>query len=295
MSRTPSIPNDKRQPVIGVTGPAAAVLTELHDRPDGATVAALALAAGISRSTAAKVLTVLEGRGLAWRTSGGNDRTRRLPDTWHLTTPETAVPGEAARSAEAHDRTERAETPAEAAPNPGSQTTASDQVTPQVQQADGELDRADLDGPAPASGEASGEMSDGRPGEPAGDPDAEAATVTVLDTPAKRPAERLDDGNSAGRSPEADQVPLPPTTGDPVPAGTNCPTCGHRRRQAPVRAAAGDGSRLGQGQLHQLALDHLRAHPELEWTATGIAKVITAPREPSPTHWRPWSPGARPK
>ena len=38
--------------------------------------------------------------------------------------------------------------------------------------------------------------------------------------------------------------------------------------------AASSGLRLGQGQLPQLALDHLRAHPDQEWTATGIAKEI---------------------
>ena len=57
--------------------------------------------------------------------------------------------------------------------------------------------------------------------------------------------------------------------------GEACPTCGHRQRVPAVRVpAASGGSRLGQGQLHQMALDHLRAHPEQEWTATGIAKEI---------------------
>src|SRR5690348_11348852 len=74
------------RPVTGLTGTVAAVFTELCGQ-DGATAAALALAAEVSPSAARKALAALEQQGLARRTPGGNDRTRRLPDTWYATAP----------------------------------------------------------------------------------------------------------------------------------------------------------------------------------------------------------------
>jgi hypothetical protein len=257
MSRTPSSPSspdDEQRPVTGVTGPAAAILTELHDRPDGATVAALALAAGISRSTASKALTALEGRALAWRTSGGNDRTRRLPDTWHLVTTRTNAPGKTSEAGAALDATGSADLPATATPDQESQAAAPEEATPKEQ-------------------EGADESSDGESGAPEA-ADDEVVTLPELDAPAAPPSERLDDGDGTAQRPGADEALQLPTSGDALPAGEPRPTCGHRRRQTPARAASSDGTRLGQGQLHQLALDHLRAHPEQEWTATGIAKVI---------------------
>ncbi|MFD0530392.1 MarR family transcriptional regulator [Kitasatospora arboriphila] len=84
--------NSSPAAVTALTGPAAAVFTELHSTDGGATVAALALAAGVSRSTAGKALTALESAGLAVRTRGGNDRVRRLPDIWRLNRTSTAPP-----------------------------------------------------------------------------------------------------------------------------------------------------------------------------------------------------------
>lgn len=46
------------------------------------TVADVATAAGIGRSTAAKALTKLEVAGTAQRTPGGIQQGRRLPDRW---------------------------------------------------------------------------------------------------------------------------------------------------------------------------------------------------------------------
>jgi hypothetical protein len=92
-----------------------------------------------------------------------------------------------------------------------------------------------------------------------------------------------DDGTGGGSEPlavpgtpalEAGGGAGQPPSGVGVPAGAACPTCGHVRRAPGLRVVSGSGSRLGQGQLHQMALDHLRAHPTEEWTATGVARVI---------------------
>lgn len=48
----------------------------------GSTAATLAAASGISRSRAAKTLAALEGAGLATRTAGGREGSKRLPDQW---------------------------------------------------------------------------------------------------------------------------------------------------------------------------------------------------------------------
>ena len=48
----------------------------------GSAAASLADAAGISRPTAAKALALLEKAGLAARTEGGRDGSKRLPDQW---------------------------------------------------------------------------------------------------------------------------------------------------------------------------------------------------------------------
>lgn len=61
-----------------------AVLGFLAKLPD-ATAADVAAAAGIGRSTAAKMLARLERSGEARRSAGGKEGGRRLPDRWELT------------------------------------------------------------------------------------------------------------------------------------------------------------------------------------------------------------------
>lgn len=62
--------------------PADTVAAVLAAQP-GATAAELADAAGIGRSTAAKVLAAMEQQGTARRVLGGRDGGRRLADRWH--------------------------------------------------------------------------------------------------------------------------------------------------------------------------------------------------------------------
>ncbi|MFD1271801.1 helix-turn-helix domain-containing protein [Streptomyces kaempferi] len=84
------------EPLTQLSGAPVTVYTELTNLTcdDGATVAELALAAGLGRSTTGKALTTLEEHGLAVRTPGGHDGPRRTPDRWRAApTPGTSNGG----------------------------------------------------------------------------------------------------------------------------------------------------------------------------------------------------------
>src|SRR2546423_3435449 len=68
-------------PTAPDTAATRAVWAALVAQP-GSTVAILADTAGISRPTAAKTLAALEAAGLAARTPGGREGSKRLPDQW---------------------------------------------------------------------------------------------------------------------------------------------------------------------------------------------------------------------
>ena len=67
-----------------------AILKALAANPD-ATAAEVAVAAGVGRSTASKVLARLASTGEARRTEGGRDGARRLPDRFSLVSAEPAA------------------------------------------------------------------------------------------------------------------------------------------------------------------------------------------------------------
>jgi predicted transcriptional regulator len=69
-----------------VTPAASALLGALADRP-GATATELAQAAGIGRSTAAKLLATLAGQGRVLRQPRGHHDGRRAADRWTLPPP----------------------------------------------------------------------------------------------------------------------------------------------------------------------------------------------------------------
>ncbi len=77
-TRRPAGP-DRTDPVAVSTR--HAVVQALTIRPDS-TVAELAAAAGLGRSTVSKALAALEAAGAARRQPGGRDRARRLPNRW---------------------------------------------------------------------------------------------------------------------------------------------------------------------------------------------------------------------
>jgi hypothetical protein len=267
-------------PTQGLTGVPLALAQALLDEPGGAP-ALLALAAGTSRPTASRVLVAMEAQGLVCRESGerGEGNGRR-PDRWYLTAAPTVdateqdatsepTQGEGEEASLHEDKDEPAAEGGEflepiteeTAVGEAVAATASGPGKPADHEAHQSLtgergeareaeagDEAETQGQAPADGRAEGA------GEPGGDDQSE------------RPG--------SGQPSTDDAAALPSGFGPLVTPGQPCPTCGHRARPAAQRAVSGGGTRLGQGQLHELALEHLRAHPEQEWTATGVAKEI---------------------
>jgi DNA-binding transcriptional ArsR family regulator len=67
-----------------------AILKALAANPE-ATAAEVAVAAGVGRSTASKVLARLASAGVVRRTEGGRDGARRLPDRFALASAEPAA------------------------------------------------------------------------------------------------------------------------------------------------------------------------------------------------------------
>jgi hypothetical protein len=277
-------------PTQGLTGVPLALAQALLDEPGGA-AALLALAAGTSRPTASRVLVAMEAQGLVRRESGerGEGNGRR-PDRWYLTAAPTV------------DATEQDVT-SEPTPGEGEEAVTSQQEDKEEPSAGGDEFLEPLTEEA-AVGKAAAATASG-PGEPAdhdthqsltgdGDGDgggdggeareaeagdeAEARGAAQVNARAEGPGGPGSDDQGeqpgSGQPSTGDVAALPAGFGPVVTPGHPCPSCGHRARPVAQRAASGGGSRLGQGQLHELALEHLRAYPEQEWTATGVAKVI---------------------
>jgi hypothetical protein len=66
------------------TPPAKQAILEVLKVEPQASVAQIAVSAGVGRSTAGKLLAQLESDGEVRRTEGGRDGKRRLPDLWSL-------------------------------------------------------------------------------------------------------------------------------------------------------------------------------------------------------------------
>jgi hypothetical protein len=87
------------------TPPARQAILEVLKVEPQATVAQIAVSAGVGRSTAGKLLAQLESDGEIRRTAGGRDGKHRLPDRWTLASsppaPDAASQKDAAPAASA--------------------------------------------------------------------------------------------------------------------------------------------------------------------------------------------------
>ena len=81
------------------TPPAKPAILEVLKVEPQATVAQIAVSAGVGRSTAGKLLAQLESDGEVRRTAGGRDGNRRLPDLWSLADGPSASSGTEAKPA----------------------------------------------------------------------------------------------------------------------------------------------------------------------------------------------------
>lgn len=293
MSKTNTTPTPAGEtpgddPTRGLTGVPLALAQALLDEPGGA-AAVLAVAAGTSRPTASRVLVAMEAQGLVRRESGerGEGNGRR-PDRWYLTAAPAAERSSAGEPA-LENPMEEGDCVASRDEDPEEPADPEGEVPERVSQEEAAGPAAD--GSAPQTGEPAGHGGD-QTGADAGDASADGdeacepgsgreVEAEVQASPDGQ-VEAVSGPGSGGQGGQGDGVPLaghdvaatPPAAGRVAVPGQPCPTCGHRARSAVSRAVSGGGTRLGQGQLHDLALEHLRAHPDQEWTATGIAKEI---------------------
>jgi DNA-binding Lrp family transcriptional regulator len=81
------------------TAPAKQAILEVLRVEPQASVAQIAVSAGVGRSTASKLLAQLESDRDVRRTAGGRDGNRRLPDLWSLTDRQVASRGAKAKPA----------------------------------------------------------------------------------------------------------------------------------------------------------------------------------------------------
>ncbi|MCL7377035.1 helix-turn-helix domain-containing protein [Streptomyces sp. 35G-GA-8] len=232
--RLHAVPAPEQQ--TGLTGAPAAIYTELTSLTQPATVAELALAAGVGRSTAGKALVTLEEHGLAVRTPGGHDGPRRTPDRWNP----------------AHTN-----------------ETGSDDETAQAQ-GNAQPDRSAADTPDPATGDTTSENTTAdetapitpiAPDDEITDPATGQAPDTPQDTQSTK-RQAIAESEGSDNAPVTEEAPAPQKGSV------------QKATSVSVATTTGEKKRLVPGALRQLVTDHLAAHPGEAFTATKISRVI---------------------
>ncbi|MGP3949638.1 helix-turn-helix domain-containing protein [Streptomyces sp. 7N604] len=237
-------PTPAPEPPTGLTGAPAAIYSELVGVTEPATVAELALAAGVGRSTAGKALTTLEQHGLAVRTPGGHNGPRRTPDHWH------AAPTHATSTSE----------------GPGTTEQPASKPEPSV---------ADAPEPVGHSADSKGGPSDETARDTPTAPDdgsAEATAVPTTEAPQDPLSQDAEDGDGDASGGEDDEGGNGGSGDQNAPA----PQAGAGPQTAPPVEIIlpGEKKRLAPGALRQMVIAHLQAHPSEALTATKISRVI---------------------
>ncbi|GGU89725.1 hypothetical protein GCM10010182_00150 [Actinomadura cremea] len=230
------------------SGAAGAVWDALTANP-GATVAAIAVGAAVSKSLAARTLAHLEGEGRAVRERGGRDGGKRLPDAWTAVAPDSADPGTGTDASAGTADT----APATEEPNP----TPADPDAPATDAPATDTSGAD----ATCTGDSA---STGDVGMDAAAVAEARAALTSMSAAVTAALEALDGGDGAGAMAAVEGV-----------------YSGSGKARRLVRAAAVGRPRTGLGQprsapgeMRAKVAAHLTAHPEKEFTPHEIAKVI---------------------
>jgi MarR family len=230
--------------------PSMTALLPLLSADHGATSADLAERGGIGRSTANRTLAGLEARGLARRVSDERTSGVRSPDQWF-----TAMPDEAAESV-----------------SPGQGPVAGDTDT-------GESGTIPTPGNDPHENDPASTPADAqtRPAEA-----ENAGTDPELDgryTTSNEPEPTTDTApTSTDRTPETASTQqersavhgADPT--DPAPEKIAVPNA-ETAATAPQTQTAGP-ARLAKGGLRALVAEHLTAHPDQEFTAPKLARIL---------------------
>ncbi|WP_414504769.1 helix-turn-helix domain-containing protein [Streptomyces sp. NEAU-L66] len=232
--------NPAPEPLTGLTDAQAAIYTQLVGLTEPATVIEIALAAGVGKSTAGRALPLLEQRGLAVRTPGGHNGPCRMPDVWYTTAP---APSRKTTSTQENDN----------APTPDQPESPTDEATERANSATenkGSSQDETARG-ATAPGTDSTDTYTGQESNAAQDDPPHDTEHNDGDAPGPDRTHSEED-SSNGPSPQED---------------AESPT-------APAQPAASTEGRLAPGALRQMVIDHLRAHPDHEFTATRISRVI---------------------
>lgn len=218
-----------------LTGAPAAIWTVLNDQP-GETAAALALAAGIGRSTAGKALAALENDGLAQRETGETANGRRAADRWHPVLPDQTANTEAPPL----DDTAEAEELSD-------ETVLGDEVHP-----DGTENN---ESPEPQTAPVEDVVAD----ETAPPQECQPAEEHRHDIHEKNEPEANAPADDSDGQTEHE------SDGEVEARATERPT---------LTVVSGGKQRLAPGALRQMVIDHLLAHPDKTFTATAISRAI---------------------
>lgn len=228
---------------IGAAATAEAVLEALERHP-GTTVTELAEAAGIGRSTASKALAALEDEGKARRLPGGREGGRRRADHW--APPEATTPSRAGK------------VPSEPAPaerlRPGALgTLVVEYLTTHANEALGPT------AVGKALGRSQGAVANlCRSSLSSATADEVAEAVGISASAASEVLASLEREGLVSRSAGGRQ------------GGCRQPDRWSLTGQSP---ATSSGVRLGRGQLREMLVEHLRAHPG-EVSPAQLSKVL---------------------
>ena len=241
--------------------PAAHAVLPLLDAVSGATTADLAERAGLGRSTVTKALATLGDAGLAARKPGGHDGARRVADLWFTApTAPSANPNGVSGIEEMPDEAPGpVQEPADAAVDAGSPVEAAeaahDEAEPDPDAAAGH----DRDTGAPETGAEPGDAGS------ACTPDSGRAEIDAADGPGAVAAPRCDE------QAEESGAARPANEGAADAAASTGVASEQPHKSADSTPAS---ARLGKGQLRDRVAEHLRAHPDRDWTPSAIAKEL---------------------
>ncbi|WP_084316001.1 MarR family transcriptional regulator [Actinospica robiniae] len=227
--------------------PSMTALLDALSAQNGASVTELAKRASLGRSTTARVLAVLEKKGLARR-----ERTERVPDLWFA----------AHVAASANDESVEPTSASHAAPDEGS-----DYAEPACESVPQNTDPSTQEGQRQPEEETEPDPSPAAPNEDGGErvpQEAEGPGSPTPEVGGEQPEQAVenDQGEQAPESADEPDVPVEDGGEPAVP-------------EVPGAAASGtDAPRLAKGGLRALVVAHLCAHPAEDFTASKLGRVL---------------------
>jgi hypothetical protein len=231
----------------------------------GASVTELSGRAELGRSTAARVLTTLEGMGFARRERPDRSADHSSPDLWFTVAIDQTQPD--AAGDESADHTPETEPDAQSSAIPSQAEIDDLQPAPNGEPEDAAVsadarDCEGADGPAAQTHDEAEPDGDPDP-EPGADPEPAVDGAATDAAPGQETQAQSDTADAPG--PDADTA---PDSGSGTGAGES--------ENADTAASSGTGAtvRLGKGELRALVLKHLTAHPEEEFTASKVGKAL---------------------